>query len=483
MRLDALIAAGDLASSGARLLEVRGDLAGTDVSSLTLDSRVVHGGALYCCVPGTRHDGHDFAAEAVAAGAAAVLGERVLDVAVPQIVVSSVRPVLGPLASALHGHPSEQLTVIGVTGTNGKTTTAYLLGAIFESAGRTSAVLGTLTSARTTPEAPELQARLAELRDDGVQVVAMEVSSHALVQHRVDAVRFAAAILTNLSQDHLDYHRTMEEYFDAKARLFEPGRANALVVNRDDPWGRRLLEALSGDDRNVTSFSLDDATEVRVGAEGTSFRWDGVELSLPLRGRFNLANALAAATTAKVLGVGVEAVARGLASLHSVPGRFEAVDVGQEFAVVVDYAHTPAALEAVLRAAREMASGRLIVVFGCGGDRDRSKRRPMGEVATRIADLSVLTSDNPRSEDPEEILAEVHAGAAGPGAAVVEIDRSRAISTALAAAEPGDVVVIAGKGHESGQEIGGRILPFDDAAVAQEALVRILESRTEEGAR
>jgi UDP-N-acetylmuramoyl-L-alanyl-D-glutamate--2,6-diaminopimelate ligase len=391
-----------------------------------------------------------------------------------------VRRALGPLCDRFYDHPSRSLRVLGVTGTNGKTTTTYLLAEIFRAGGHKAAVIGTLGGPRTTPEAPMLQARLAELRDDGVEAVAMEVSSHALAEHRVDALTFAAAIFTNLSQDHLDYHRDMSAYFEAKAQLFNPSRSSMAVVNRDDQWGRRLIKRLEAAGAAVFPFSLEDASDLQIGMDGSRWRWHGVDLHLRLAGRFNIANALAAAATARVLGLDDRSIAEGLAAVHSVNGRFEPIDAGQSFTVLVDYAHTPDGLEQVLTAARELAPGRVIVVFGCGGDRDRSKRPLMGSAASRLSDLAVLTSDNPRSEDPEAIIAEVAAGVAGPGQVLIDVDRARAISTALVEAGPGDIVVIAGKGHEVGQEIGGRVQPFDDADVARSILRRLQQSRIED---
>jgi UDP-N-acetylmuramoyl-L-alanyl-D-glutamate--2,6-diaminopimelate ligase len=480
VQLDALLAAADLPAAGVPVLECRGDLGGTRVLSITLDSRASKPGTLYCCVPGHRFDGHDFAPAAVAAGAVALLCEKPVDVDVPQIVVRAVRPALGPIAATLHGHPAEAMTVVGVTGTNGKTTTTHLVGAILGAAGRRPAVLGTLGGERTTPEAPELQAHLAELREEGVDAVAMEVSSHALDQHRVDGMRFAAATFTNLTLDHLDYHGDMSAYFEAKAQLFQPGRADVAVINASDPWGRRLLARVRTTGIAVWPFSLDDAEGLRVGPEGSRFRWRGLQLATRLAGRFNVGNALAAATTAQALGVEDGAIVDGLAGIGSVRGRFQPVDAGQPFTVLVDYAHTPDGLEQALAAARELCSGRLIVVFGCGGDRDRTKRPLMGATAARLSDLAVLTSDNPRSEDPERIIAEIAGGASGPGRVLVDVDRTRAISTALETADVGDVVVIAGKGHETGQEINGHLYPFDDADVARDALDRILHRRSED---
>ncbi|HLY82962.1 MAG TPA: UDP-N-acetylmuramoyl-L-alanyl-D-glutamate--2,6-diaminopimelate ligase [Acidimicrobiales bacterium] len=477
MRLDLLLDAANLPGAGVAVLDVRGDARRVEVIDIVGDSRRVTPGALYCCVTGQRFDGHLFAAEAVAAGAVALVCEHPLAPPVPQIVVASTRAALGPLADALLGHPSASLRVAGVTGTNGKTTTVALLAAIFEAHGWPTATIGTLTGTRTTPEAPLLQAKLAELREEGVTAVAMEVSSHALDQHRVDAVHFAAATFTNLTQDHLDYHGTMDAYFSAKAKLFEPGRADVAIVNDDDPWGRRLLRILAGRGSRAVPFSLADADDLRIGPRGSTFCWQNEEITLRLGGRFNVYNALAAATTAREMGVTAASVASGLAAVASVPGRFEPVDAGQPFLVLVDYAHTPDGLEQALTAARELAGRNLLVVFGAGGDRDRAKRPLMGAAATRLADLAVLTSDNPRSEEPDQIIEEVQAGARGPGALVIEPDRSRAIASALAAAEAGDVVVIAGKGHETGQELRGRIIPFNDADVARAALGRILRSR------
>jgi UDP-N-acetylmuramoyl-L-alanyl-D-glutamate--2,6-diaminopimelate ligase len=437
-----------------------------DVSAITHDSRSVRPGTLFCCVPGHTADGHDFADAAVSNGAVALLVERLLPVAddVAQAQVDSVRAAMGPVSAALFGDPSRVMSVIGITGTNGKTTTTFLLRSILEAAGLPTAVLGTLGGVRTTPEAPELHAALAAARDEGKAAVAMEVSSHALVQHRVDGVDFAVAAFTNLSQDHLDYHGDMASYFEAKALLFAPGRARVGVVNVDDEWGRRLLQRAG---IPVRPYSLDDAAELRVGPDGSTFTWRGEPVHLRLGGRFNVSNALCAATIADELGVAPALVAQGISGLTSVPGRFERVEAGQPFAVIVDYAHTPDGLASLLAAAREMAEGRVLLVFGCGGDRDRGKRPLMGAVAVSAADVAVLTSDNPRSEDPMAIIDEVLMGAPGATSLTVEPDRAAAIALALDQAKPGDIVVIAGKGHETGQTIGTTTLPFDDRDVAR----------------
>jgi UDP-N-acetylmuramoyl-L-alanyl-D-glutamate--2,6-diaminopimelate ligase len=452
---------------------------GTDVLGVTMDSRRVGRGALFACIPGRNVDGHVFAPAAVADGAVALLVERPLQLPVAQVEVTSARRALGPVSDAFFGHPSKDLVVAGVTGTNGKTTTCAFLAAIFEANGWPAMTIGTLTQPRTTPEAPELQALLDQWRRDGGRAVAMEVSSHALEQHRTDAVRFAAGVFTNLSPEHLDYHETMDAYFDAKARLFEQGRVSVAVINRSDDWGQKLIDRLSGAGSTPVTFSLDDVRDVELESGGSRFMWEGQSFVLHVAGEFNISNAVAAAATAKALGIEPSIAAQGLAAVSTVPGRFETVDAGQQFSVVVDYAHTPDGLTKILTAAREITAGRLIVVFGAGGDRDREKRPLMGAAAARLADLAVVTSDNPRSEDPDPIIAEILQGAPDHANVIVDPDRATAIATALANARPGDAVVIAGKGHEKGQEIGGRVLPFDDIEVARTALERILLYRQE----
>jgi UDP-N-acetylmuramoyl-L-alanyl-D-glutamate--2,6-diaminopimelate ligase len=444
----------------------RGD-ASVDVTGVTHDSRQVGPGSLFCCVPGRVTDGHDHAPGAVAAGAVALLCERPLDLPVAQVVVADARATMGPVAAAFHGHPSASMDVVGVTGTNGKTTTTFLLQAILEAAGRPTGVIGTLSGARTTPEAPELQARLAELRDEGRRAVAMEVSSHALALDRVAGTRFRVAVFTNLSRDHLDFHETMEDYFAAKARLFEPRYADVAVVNADDPRGRLLADAASVPTR---TYSLHDVEGLELGATTSTGTWRGHRLVVPLGGSFNVANALAALGAAVELGVDEATAVAGLAGAAQVPGRFEVVTTDQPFQVVVDYAHTPDGVEQVLKAARAVAAGRVLVVLGAGGDRDWDKRPMMGEAAARHADVVVVTSDNPRSEDPEVIAAAVAAGAAGHRDVRVELDRRAAIELAVRDARPGDIVVVAGKGHETTQTIGDRVLPFDDREVVRDVL-------------
>jgi UDP-N-acetylmuramoyl-L-alanyl-D-glutamate--2,6-diaminopimelate ligase len=472
VRLDQLL--GDV-----EVLQLRGhpDPAGTDVVAITATSQTVLPGSLFCCIQGRTTDGHRFAPAAVAGGAVALLCERPLDAAtlgrdVPQAIVADGRAAMARAAAALHDHPSRRVAVVGVTGTNGKTTTTHLLKAVLEADGRKAEVIGTLSGPRTTPEATELQAALAGAADRGAAAVALEVSSHALALRRVDATWFAVAVFTNLSPEHLDFHDGMDDYFAAKARLFSPERTGVAVVNADDPWGRRLLAAARLPTR---TFSLADASGLELGPDGARFRWDGHPVWLRSGGRFNVANALAAATAARELDVPAAAVADGLSSAGPVPGRLEAVDRGQPFRVLVDYAHTPAGLEACLRAAREMAigDGRVIVVFGCGGDRDHAKRPPMGGIASRLADVAVLTTDNPRSEDPAAIVDAVLAGVERSDVVTVEPDRRAAIALALTSAGPGDVVVLAGKGHETTQVTGDRVVPFDDRVVAAEELDRL----------
>ncbi|MBA3421121.1 MAG: UDP-N-acetylmuramoyl-L-alanyl-D-glutamate--2,6-diaminopimelate ligase [Thermoleophilaceae bacterium] len=455
------------------------------ITSLAYSSRDVAPGALFFCVPGFTADGHDFAPEAVARGAAALVCERPLGLGVPEVIVPAVRAAMGPAAARFHGDPTRELHVVGITGTNGKTTTAYLVRALLEAAGVPCGLLGTVTSViggreepveRTTPEAVDLQRSFRRMVDAGDRACALEVSSHALELGRADGIRFACRVFTNLSQDHLDFHPSMEHYFLAKRRLFEVAGddPDTSVVNVDDEWGRRLAADLDG----VVTYAIERpadlrARDVRFGPDGSSFRVETPDgsavVSTRLPGHFNVLNALAALGAARALGVELELAARALAEAGRVPGRMEPVEEGQEFAVLVDYAHTPEALENVLPAARELCRGRLHVVFGAGGDRDKTKRPLMGRVARALADRVVVTSDNPRSEDPEAIVDEV---LLGTGEDVEhDVDRRRAIARALAGAEAGDVVVIAGKGHEQGQEFAdGRKEPFDDVTVAREML-------------
>ena len=462
--------------------EVRGD-GDVRVADAVYASADAGPGALFFAVRGARADGHDFAADAVARGAVAVVVERWLhDIATAQVKVPSVRAAMGPASAIVFGRPAEALRLVGITGTNGKTTTTYLLESIFRANGWMPGVIGTTGARvggdpeplpRTTPEAPDLHRLLAHMRARGVDGVAMEVSSHALEQHRASGVRFAVAVFTNLSQDHLDFHGGMDEYFEAKAGLFSPVYADRAVVNADDQWGRRLLVSPVLPTMTFGEGAGADvrATDVRTDVDGIAFHVGDLEIRSSLRGLFNVSNCLAALAAARALEIEDAASVEGIASLEGVPGRVEPVGEGQDFLVMVDYAHTPDSIHNVLRAARPLASGRLIVVFGCGGDRDRSKRPLMGRAATANADLTVITSDNPRSEDPMAIVAEIEPGAKeGGGAFVIELDRRAVIRLAVREARTGDVIVIAGKGHESGQEFADRTIPFLDRDVAAEEL-------------
>ncbi len=465
--------------------EIHGDV---DIGGVVHHTGKVLAGTLFCCVPGSRFDGHDHAEQVVAAGAAALLVERLLPLDVPQVVVPSVRFAMGPVAARFWGDPSRDLTVIGVTGTNGKTTTVSLLRSIHVAAGSRCEVVGTLTSLPggppTTPDAPELQAQLAAWRDEGVDVVAMEVSSHALAMGRVDGIWFQATGFTMLGHDHLDLHHDIDHYFAAKARLFDPARTERAVIRGDDEWGARLVRQV--EDRGgveVRAFTMDDAEGVAPTPSGMRFRWHDHDVEIPMSGRHNVANALCAATITDWLGVAPEAIVEGLEQVGPVRGRFELVDGGQEFTLAIDYAHTPDALETVLEAARDLAGaaprgpGRVIVVFGCGGDKDREKRPEMGRVAAEAADVVIVTSDNPRSEDPAEIIAEIVAGIPADAAATTTVevieDRGAAIHHAARAARNDDVVVVAGKGHETTQTFADRTIPFDDREVAHAALAAI----------
>lgn len=475
MKLSALAA--ELDHNG-WLIASNGDV---EVRDVHLDSRAVTAGSLFCCVVGESHDGHDHAAAAVANGAVALLVTRpVGDVNVPTLVVdaSVVRRAVATCAAAVHGHPSRDVAVVGITGTNGKTTTAAMLASICEAAGLAPQVFGTLSGARTTAEATELQRAIRAAVDAGRRVVIMEVTSHALVLDRTHGIAFRAAVFANLGHDHLDFHGSIDAYFEAKARLFEAGVATDAIINLDDEHGRILVERLTREGRgdHVHGFGIGDASDVVESLTSNAFSWRGVDVEIHLGGRHNVYNALAAATTARVLGVDDGDIVRGLASLDRVPGRLERVEVSAPFSVYVDYAHTPDSLRAVLSAARSTlaAGAKLTVVFGCGGDRDATKRPMMGAVAGELADVVVVTTDNSRSEDPTAIARQVVAGAVDSEKFRVVLDRREAINSAIAHASSGDVVVIAGKGHERGQAIGTVTHDFDDMDEARGALLRVM---------
>ncbi len=458
------------AEIGGRVVAATGD--NTVVHGISHDSRLVEPGALFCCVVGQNHDGHRYADEAIAAGAAAVLAERELQIAVPQIIVPDVRSAMGPASAEIWDHPWRRCSLVGVTGTAGKTTVSHAIRAIAQACGVSCEVIGTLDGARTTPEAPVLYRHIDAAANAGAAMVVVEVSSHALDLGRVDGAQFAASVFTNLSHEHLDYHRTMEDYFAAKALLFD-GRTSTAVINVADAWGRTLAELAAGTTDSVVEWQPDDVSSVTVTEHGLSGIWRGRSIRCELLGRFNAANIAAAAAAASALGLDDDVVASGISDIGPVRGRLWPVSGSDDdICVLIDFAHKPDAVAAALSSARELSqrNGRLWAVFGAGGNRDRAKRAPMGAAADRNADVVVLTSDNPRDEDPERIIEAIAAGIAhrrpGDGRMHVELDRARAIALAVQHADPGDVVVIAGKGHEQVQLIGDRAVPFDDAEVA-----------------
>jgi UDP-N-acetylmuramoyl-L-alanyl-D-glutamate--2,6-diaminopimelate ligase len=477
-----------------------------EIGSLACNTRDVVAGSLFFCIPGLKADGHDFAPEAVAGGAAALVCERPLPLPVTQVLVPGARRAMALMSARFYGDPTHELRVAAVTGTNGKTTTAHLLAEILAVAGLRPALLGTvvnrvagveLPTKLTTPESMELQRLFREMVDGGDLSCVMEASSHALALERTTGISFASVIFTNLSRDHLDFHPTLDHYFTAKRSLFLPDERRrpgaTAVVNAGDEHGRLLIDdcrapygadlwtyALDGDERDGTDVDC-LALDLDLRAESSAFTLVSPRLGLRERlrvntpARFNVANAMAAATAALAMGLPIAAVRAGLARSGGVPGRVEPVRVGQPFSVLVDYSHTPDSLSNVLRAVRALTAGRLLCVFGCGGDRDRGKRPLMGAVAARLADLAVLTSDNPRSEDPLAIIAEVVAGipADSRDQVVIEPDRRAAIRLALARAQAGDALVIAGKGHEPYQILGSETIHFDDREVAAEELARL----------
>jgi UDP-N-acetylmuramoyl-L-alanyl-D-glutamate--2,6-diaminopimelate ligase len=473
------------------------------VSGFTLDSRSVRAGDLYAALPGASVHGAKFAADAAARGAVALLTDEegaklAAESGLPLVLVPEVRPVLGPVGAALYGSPAAAMAMLGITGTNGKTTTSFLMEGGLRAAGLHTGVIGTtgtrigenaVKSVRTTPEAPDLQALLAAMRAAAVDAVAMEVSSHALAYGRTAGIRYRVAAFTNLTQDHLDFHADFEDYFEAKAKLFTPGYTELAVINADDPYGRRIAERAEGLGVEVWRISPSGAAgadwraeNVELGPDGSAFDVAGPDgfrrrAGVRLPGDFNVANALTAVVSLIAAGLDPDAAIAGVAAVAGVPGRIQPIDAGQDYLAIVDYAHTPDAVATLLAALRPVTRGALRIVVGCGGDRDRAKRPLMGAAAARGADELLLTNDNPRSEDPLEILAAAEAGAreavaAGARAAVEVVpDRAEAIARAVARCEPGDTVVVAGKGHEQGQEIAGVIHPFDDAAVLRAAIL------------
>ena len=482
---------------------VRGD-PGTEVRGLAYHTRDVADGTLFFCVPGLSFDGHRFAAAAVESGAAALVCERDTGVPAAQVIVPSVRRAMALMASRWYGDPSRDLRVVGVTGTNGKTTTAHLVAGLFAAAGQPAGLLGTVVNRiggvdhpvkLTTAESLDLQRMFAEMRAAGDEACAFEVSSHALSQDRAAGIAFDAVVFSNLTRDHLDYHKDLEDYFGAKRRLFLPDEARngsaVAVVNVGDEFGARLARECAphyGDDLWTCAVDDDGSSGAAVVARDLDLRADastftlvcprlgiGERVKLRLAARFNVENAVAAAAAGLALDLPIAAVLRGLAVTEGVPGRFQAVRAGQPFSVVVDYSHTPDSLENALEAARAVTEGRVLVVFGCGGDRDRGKRPLMGAIGARLADRSVITSDNPRTEEPLAIIDEIAAGVPQElsSRVLIEPDRRAAIRIALDEARPGDTVVIAGKGHEQGQLVGDQKIPFDDRKVAEEELASL----------
>ena len=476
-----------LASELPGLVDV--DDAIVEVRDVTHNSLAVSPGVVFVAIRGSNHDGHAYASTAARAGAPAVVVDHRVDVDVPQIVVSDTRAAMPYIARAAHGSPDEDLSIVGITGTNGKTTVASMCESIWNAQGVPSGIIGTLGARlrgnplpleRTTPESSDLQRMLASMRDGGVRNVAMEVSSHALVLNRADAVAFGVVAFTNLTQDHLDFHSDMEEYFAAKRSLFDVRRADHAVVNVSDHYGARIAE---GTDGPLTTVALAGEADVRADIESQSdgsIRFRVLEkgretvASMPLPGSFNVSNAAVAWAICRHLGADTDSIVAGLASLGPISGRMQVVEPGADVTIVVDYAHTPAAVATVVEAARDMTDGRVIVVVGAGGDRDEDKRPMMGAAAAASADLTIITTDNPRSESPEAIATEVARGAEGVyGASVTTvIDRREAIDHAVSVARAGDVVLILGKGHERGQEVDGVVRPFDDVDEARRSLER-----------
>jgi UDP-N-acetylmuramoyl-L-alanyl-D-glutamate--2,6-diaminopimelate ligase len=459
----------------------------TSISDVTHDSRDVSPGSLFVAIRGERFDGHDFIETALAAGASALAVEAPVSAAGPQLVVADTRGAMAYMASVVHGRPDRTLSIIGVTGTNGKTTVTHLCEAAWNAEGRSNGMIGTLGArfdgtpvelGHTTPESSDLQRLLGRMRDDRIRSVAMEVSSHALELHRADAIRFTAVGFTNLTQDHLDFHGTMEAYFASKLQLFQPERAGVAVINIDDTAGARLARTTT---LPVVTTGLIDSADIRASdlvmtPSGTRFTLvsdqESATVELPLIGDFNVENALVAAGLLIADGVELVTIARGFAAMRPITGRMEIVQHNGPFTVVVDYAHTPDAVSAVLASTRDFSEGRVTVVIGAGGDRDQDKRSLMGAAAARFSDVTIVTTDNPRSEDPAVIAAEVGRGAETDGRSEVFtiLDRREAIIAAIEGATNGDVVMILGKGHEQGQEINGTTIPFDDRAVAVDAL-------------
>ena len=450
-------------------VEVIGSIDGLDATGLSFDSREVQTGNIFFCISGGTHDGHEHVTEAIEHGAVAIVAERELSVSVPQIIVEDTREAMGYISCIYFGFPSRELNVVGVTGTNGKTTTTHLITAILNTAGVSCESIGTLTGVLTTPEAPDLQRQFRSLVDGGIKSVVMEVSSHALSQHRVTGIEFDIGVFTNLSQDHLDFHSDIEEYFQTKCSLFAANRCRSAVVNIDNPYGLRLAKQI-----DIKTYETSaDAIEIKDESfTGSSIIWRDLEIELRVPGRFNIENALLAASACLLLGIDEIQVVNGLEAAEPVPGRFEVLDIYEGApTVIVDYSHTPAGIENVLQAVRRISSEvDLTIVFGCGGNRDDSKRPKMARAAEMHADRVIVTSDNPRYEDPRKIIDQTMSGFIDPNPVIVEEDREAAIQLAIQSSDAGGVIVIAGKGAETTQEICGKVKPFDDRVIAEAVL-------------
>ena len=485
-----------MSGMGVQLSQIAQELAGVSnvlgpdawVSDVTHDSRQIREGSLFVAIRGAQADGHDFIDMAVEKGAAGILVESLQDVEIPQIVVTSTRAAMPWAARVVYGSPDDSLTVVGVTGTNGKTTVVHMLESILSAADVPVGLIGTLgarigthpmPTARTTPEAPDLQRMLGVMRDSGVRVVLMEVSSHAIELHRSDAIHFSIVGFTNLSQDHLDFHGDMESYFATKMRLFTSGAAERAVINIGDQWGERLHGEILIPTTTVSVNGKADlsASDLSATSRGTSFRvashMGTTRFELPLVGDFNVSNALVALSMAQDLGVDMATAAKGLSTVQTIPGRMEVIAHDGPFTVIVDYAHTPDAIAVVLGSVRALSGRRVIALLGAGGDRDKEKRSIMGAAAARLSDVTIVTTDNPRTESPTSIAEEIARGAEAQPNTHVEVilERRSAISHAVSIAEEGDIVVILGKGHEQGQDIGSDVLPFDDRDEARTALL------------
>ena len=471
------------------LLDTRGDME-AEIASVTSNSREKVEKGLFFCIPGARFDAHDYAPQAIENGCAALVVERYLDIDVPQVRVSNARAAMSRMAAAFYGHPAKDMKLVGITGTKGKTTSTYLLKAILEQAGHKCGLIGTtgnmigsklLKGSLTTPDPIDLQRTLRMMADEGVEYVTMEISAHAIDMHRLDGLTFEVGCYTNLSQDHLDYFHTMENYFETKKKFFTTGMVRNAAVNVDEETAPQVLQALEIPRLTYGICAPADlfARDIEITEDGVSFELQlqgmhHVQINLMMTGMFNVYNAMAAASCAMILGISAEDIKAGLEGMPSVPGRIEMLPTGTPYRVILDYSHVPDALENILTTVRQFAKAKVIALFGCGGDRDRGKRPMMGEIGGRLADLSILTSDNPRTEDPMAILAAIEEGIKPTGGEYVVIENRReAIRYALETAEAGDVVVLAGKGHETYQEINGVKHPFDEKVVVQELLEEI----------